>query len=348
MTMSQQELQEFHQRLHENNFQGQWEAHEDGSEPPRLQPYLWEWDEIRDMLEESKESLSLDDLSAGSRRAIILDNPVDADLRGPAWTMLTAVQMVVPGENARAHRHNFEAFRFVISGNDSVVTTVDGERLPARDGDLLLTPQMSWHDHINNSDEDVLWIDGLNTPFISDALHDMHFEEFQDDRQDQTHQLGYYESQFGTLRPADETASDATPPYRFPWEDAYRSLTLAAEDESNYDPYNGYLMEYVNPRIGWGPALQTISLRLQLLPAGEETRTHRHNNTEIYHVVEGEGKTTIGDQTFEWQEGDFLVVPPSRWHSHENTSTDDVILFNISDKPIFDAFNLTRIETGDD
>ncbi|MFC6764435.1 cupin domain-containing protein [Natrinema soli] len=348
MDMTESELQAFHEHLHENNFQGQWEKHESDSKEPRLEPHRWEWDDIVASLNRSKDYISLDDMGPGSRRALVLDNPAEGiDLRGPCWTMLTAVQMVIPGEVARAHRHNFEAFRFIVQGNDSVVTNVNGEKLPARTGDLLLTPRMAWHDHINNSSEDVIWIDGLNTPFITDALHDMHFEEFQSDRQSASHESGYFESQFGTMQPVAETPTDDTPPYRFPWESARQSLEMAVTEDNHYDPHNGYFLEYVNPRTGQGPVLQTISLRLQLLQSGEETQSHRHNNTEIFHVVSGSGESTIGGKTYTWEEGDFFVVPPMRWHDHSVTSSDDVILFNITDSPIFDAFNLRRTESKD-
>lgn len=344
--MSESDLQEFHRELHERNYQGQWEKHESDEEEPRLEPYCWKWNEIIELLNESKNHISLDEMGPGSRRALVLDNPAEgADLRGPSWTLFTAVQMIVPGEVARAHRHNFEAFRFIIEGNDSVITNVNGEALPVQTGDLLLTPRMTWHDHINNSSEDVVWIDGLNTPFITDALHDMHFEEYRAARQSEEHTPGYYESQFGTMRPVEETPSDDTPPYRFPWESARRSLQMAVEEDQHYDPHNGYFLEYVNPRTGHGPVLQTIALGLQLLEAGDQTRSHRHNNTEIYHVVEGAGESSIDGQTIQWEEGDFFVVPPNRWHDHRVTSDDDAILFNMTDRPIFDAFNLLRSES---
>jgi gentisate 1,2-dioxygenase len=35
-------------------------------------------------------------------------------------------------------------------------------------GDLVLTPPWTWHDHGNGSDEPVLWMDGLDLPFVHD------------------------------------------------------------------------------------------------------------------------------------------------------------------------------------
>jgi gentisate 1,2-dioxygenase len=102
-------------------------------------------------------------------------------------------------------------------------------------------------------------------------------------------------------------------------------------------------MEYVNPATGTGPVLETLSLRLQLLRDGEETDTHRHNSTEIYYVRSGSGHTEVDGERYEWSEGDCLVVPPGSWHSHASDAA-ETILFVTSDQPVFDSFNIHRIE----
>ena len=45
-------------------------------------------------------------------------------------------------------------------------TNVEGERCDAKRGDLILTPNGTWHDHGNNSDTPVIWIDMLDWPLM--------------------------------------------------------------------------------------------------------------------------------------------------------------------------------------
>ena len=43
------------------------------------------------------------------------------------------------------------------------------------EGDLILTPQLSWHDHTNDSGKPIIWLDGLDIPLVQ-SLHQLLFE----------------------------------------------------------------------------------------------------------------------------------------------------------------------------
>jgi hypothetical protein len=51
-------------------------------------------------------------------------------------------------------------------------TVVEGETLPMLPGDLVLTPSWTWHDHANDSDAPMMWLEsprpgragGIRTP----------------------------------------------------------------------------------------------------------------------------------------------------------------------------------------
>ena len=45
-------------------------------------------------------------------------------------------------------------------------TVVNGDRLPMYPGDLVLTPNWTWHDHANDTDAPMIWLDGLDTPLV--------------------------------------------------------------------------------------------------------------------------------------------------------------------------------------
>src|SRR5207237_9973728 len=84
------------------------------------------------------------------RRVLRLTNP---ELPGVSAsnTFVANIQIVLPGEIARAHRHSGAALRLIIEGGGSY-TVVNGERVPMFPGDLVLTPNWTWHDHANDTD----------------------------------------------------------------------------------------------------------------------------------------------------------------------------------------------------
>jgi gentisate 1,2-dioxygenase len=126
------------------------------------------------------------------------------------------------------------------------------------------------------------------------------------------------------------------------WRDTYPSLQRLAKGNGN--PYDGIALEYVNPTTG-GPTLPTMSCRIQMLRSGEQTKTHRHTSTSIYHAFRGSGTTIINGEPFNWEKGDSFVVPLWSWHEHTNrSSTEEAILFAMHDEPILKAFGLYREE----
>lgn len=333
------ELEQFNGKLEENHFQGQWKAIQSDGTETELLPHVWKWGAIESALEDAKDVVDLAEQPQGARRSIGLRNPTFSSGNQTSWTINVGVQMVVPDEIARAHRHNITAFRFVIEGDDGAYTNVEGEQFPMESGDLILTPRNTWHDHANYSDEPVIWLDGLDVGLIK-ALHAEEFENFRDDIQPREKSPGHSSTKYGLLRPTCEEVSEfEAPPYRYSWEETRNTLLSAADSDVERDPYNGVKLEYANPETGSEPTLNTLSLSAQLCPEGETTETHRHNSTEVYHVVQGSGHTTIDSERFEWSAGDCFVVPPGSWHAH-HADEKETILFGVSDRPVFESFGI--------
>lgn len=334
--------------LDDRHLRTMWDVHEDWNEPDTaLDAYLWRWEEIQDSLRKIEQEAPLEDLEAGLRRSLALTNPAE-EKTIPTPTISVFFQTVTPGEEAAAHRHNVGAFRFVVEGSQDMYTVVEGEPFPMEPGDLITTPNWTYHDHVNQSDQDTaVWIDVLDWPFVGEALNAPIFENHQEYRQPMDKPQGFHNSQFGRLRPLDEDGSGYrdVPPYRFAWDDAYESLQHAMDNDvaGTYSPYDGVCLEYVDPETGQGPTMATMSLRLQLLESNDETDEHRHNSSEVFHVVRGSGSTRVGDQVLEWGERDTFVVPSGNWHAH--AADEEAVLFAMSDQPIFDAFELYHEET---
>ncbi|MCL6593723.1 MAG: cupin domain-containing protein, partial [Alicyclobacillus sp.] len=110
------------------------------------------------------------------------------------------------------------------------------------------------------------------------------------------------------------------------------------------DPVEGYVVEYINPSNGQS-ANEKIGAWMQKLPPGFHGQAHRHVNSVVYQIKSGQGYTVIDGVRFDWQKGDFLVVPSWAYHEHVNTSaTEDAYLFSTNDIPIFEKLELQREE----
>jgi gentisate 1,2-dioxygenase len=202
-------------------------------------------------------------------------------------------------------------------------TIVNGEPCPMDPAALVLTPQWCWHDHANETDHPVIWLDVLDVPFVMD-LNQWFFEQFPKD-----------------VQPRARPVSVSTLVY--PWERMEAALAeRAAADRSD----GGVSVEYTNPETG-GPVLPTIGCHAQMLRPGGVTRPRRTNASAVLHVVRGRGRTLVGDQKLEWEQGDVLAIPHWTWVQHENRSAaEPAFLFGSTDTPILQAFGIHREEVG--
>ncbi|HEY1265915.1 MAG TPA: cupin domain-containing protein [Candidatus Binatia bacterium] len=292
-----------------------------------FEPHLWKWQHIHEGLLKARELVSLE---MSERRTVRLANPSGAGWATP--TVHMSVQLVRPGEIAKAHRHSLTALRFVVRGGGAH-TTVEGERFVMSPGDLILTPNWTWHDHYNGSAEDIVWLDGHDGPLVK-ALEVIRVEMFSRKQQPVEAPPDMAIHRYGRARPYEKNVNFPDPPFKYPWEETYRALTALAATEG--DPYDGVLLRYANPRNG-GPTFRTIGCEIQMLRPREKTKQHRHSSHTIYHAFRGAGRTEVGDRVLEWSAGDCFSVPSWQWHGHENASADEAILFSINDRPLKEA-----------
>jgi gentisate 1,2-dioxygenase len=323
------ELAAFDREIEQYALQGHWKMELPANLEPRskLRPMHWKGSLIRKRLLRAGELIGVNE---AGRRTIQLLNPGLFPLRSTTHTLQMSIQLVLPGEVATAHRHTMAALRFVVEGSGTF-TTVNGDSFLMEPGDLILTPNWTWHDHINESDSAIIWIDGLDVPFAR-SLDTMFIEEYAEPRQTVQRVL---------KTSADSILSPQGSPWYFKWRDAERTLRQMVEQPP--ESVGGLVMEYKN-RDG-GPALPTIACGARMLVGGEQTSMQRQTSVGIFHVVRGRGKTMINDVVFEWEQGDYFVVPNWSWHRHENRSRDEeAFLFFISDRPLLEPFGLYRAE----
>jgi len=72
-------------------------------------------------------------------------------------------------------------------------------------------------------------------------------------------------------------------------------------------------------------ASRNQSLAEAVVGAGARTALHRHLNTEeLYHITAGEGRMTLGTETFPVQVGDTICIAPGTAHCIENTGATEL------------------------
>src|SRR5690606_30153157 len=116
-------------------------------------PCLWRWREARPHLLKAAELITTDE---AERRVLMLENPGLPGSTFATGTLYAGLQIILPGEKARTHRHTPSALRFMLEGTGAY-TTVDGERASMQPGDFVTTPAWSWHDHGNEGTEPAVW-----------------------------------------------------------------------------------------------------------------------------------------------------------------------------------------------
>ena len=100
-------------------------------------------------------------------------------------------------------------------------------------------------------------------------------------------------------------------------------------------------VRYVDPLAGGSvmPALDCYAVRID---NGRTTRPKRATFNCICLVVSGEGRSTVGDTTFEWSKHDTFTIPHWAWASHSASSEAD--LFVVTDRAVMERLDVVRVE----
>ena len=243
------ETDEFYREVGEKHLVPLWNITQDAlpAEPQSpVKPYLWRWADLRRLAHRAGDLVPIE--RGGERRVLGLVNPGLGGKHAATRTLWAAVQIVKPGEIAPCHRHSPSAIRFIIEG-DRTYTNLNGDKCVMSRGDLVLTPSWDWHDHGCESDEPMIWMDGLDLPLVGD-LDATFFEMYPDHRFPITH-VNESERKFGVthLRPTWENPpEDRSPLLNFKWEPTYDALQRIGEGPAS--AHDDVCFEYLNPSTG--------------------------------------------------------------------------------------------------
>src|SRR5881409_13784 len=175
---SEAELQDYYAQLRSQHITPAWIGGGISRGPKsKAVPWVWQW---RDLRPQAMRAAQLVGTEQAERRVLRLTNP---ELPGASAsnTLVANIQIVMPGEIARAHRHTAAALRLIIEGKGGY-TVVNGHRIPMHPGDLVLTPNWTWHDHANDTDAPMIWLDGLDAPLVR-MLEANFYEEYPEEAQ---------------------------------------------------------------------------------------------------------------------------------------------------------------------
>ena len=302
-------------------------------------PHLWRYSDVRPVLLDAAAAVSAAD---AERRVLVLENPGLAGRHLVTDALYAGLQLIMPGEFARAHRHTAAALRFIVEGEDAY-TAVAGERCYMRPGDFIVTPSWSWHEHRNEGADPTIWLDVLDVPLIRflGAGFSEHYPEPEHPVRAPTgdSRLRYAR---GLVPVGFERGSGASPVFSYPFDYAYEALEHL-RSHSDWDPCHGIKMQYIDPTTG-GPAIPTISTFLQLLPQGFATAPYRTTASAVVTVVRGRGRVTIGRgqhaAAFEYGPKDFWAVPS--WQHVAIAAAEESVLFCASDEAVHRKLGVWR------
>src|SRR5271155_1244034 len=201
---------------------------------PSCLPAIWHYSEVRPHLMESGGLISA---MEATRRVLMLMNP---GLNGEAsitGSLFAGLQLIMPGEIAPAHRHSQSALRFIIEGHGAY-TAVDGERTAMQPGDFVITPSWTWHDHGNETQEPMVWLDGLDIQIVR-LLGASFAEGYPDDTQPVSRPQGDSFARYGhNLLPVDWKPEVKTSPvFNYPYVRTREALDVLGRNGAP-DPYH--------------------------------------------------------------------------------------------------------------
>lgn len=266
----------------------------------QFKPAIWRYRDAKAAIDEAADVVSTEE---AERRNLILSNPIGDGLAPTTGSIISAYQMVGPGEKARTHRHSAAALRLVLDTEPGIYTIVNGKAIPMLPGDVLLTPGMCWHGHANEGAARAYWLDFLDVPFVL-RMGAMSFEPSP---------LGY------------EGCEDKAPdsPFRIP-------------PAKVFQPGQTGVVE-----IAKG-VMPTIGLHLIRYDRGGGTEMAKGPIDSVYAVIGGRARFVTG-QGWEAsaERGDVVAMPCDNGHKIEALA-DDTIVLRVSDEPIFTGLGLIR------
>lgn len=336
-----EDRQKFYDKLEPQSLAPLWESLK-GLVPPeptsKFVPHIWKFGPTRELLMEAGDLLTAEE---AERRVLVFENPSNPGGSRITATMYSGMQLIMPGEIAVAHRHTASALRFVLEGSHGY-TSVAGEKTTMDRGDFVITPNWAWHDHGQENDKPVIWIDGLDLHIVN--FFEAAFSEHSNDKKQMVvkkegESIARYAS---GMAPFDARSpfGATTPIFNYKY-DVSRNALMTVAGAQEADPHMAHSLRYTNPLDGGWP-MPMIAAWLQHVPKGFETKEMRSTDGQTLIVVEGEVEIEVGDKTFTAGESDVISIPS--WYWNRIRGSKDAIIFHFSDRSAQEKLAIYREE----
>jgi gentisate 1,2-dioxygenase len=322
----------------------------------KMVAHRWRWREIHPYLQRISEiarNAEIKPLETTDRQGILLTNPGLGGRLQITNTIRCSVAVYNRGDIAPAHVHSPNASRTILS-NKGGYTNVEGERCECRRGDIVFTPNGTWHDHGNDDDEPMMWIDMLDWPlmeYLDCVWVDQDYvgaDQGNAQSQPVVHSDGHSTRLYGHggMKPLFTSnqrgwGNGATPMFHYKGVDVMEALHRLRKEKG--DPFEGIKMQFANPLTG-GPVFPSLDYCAQLLRPGEELLMKRETSSTFLVVMEGQGFTEIGKQRFDWEKNDIMALPNFLWRRHVNTGKNDAVLYTTSDAALLRTLGQYRAQ----
>ncbi|MCS6890926.1 MAG: cupin domain-containing protein [Rhodovarius sp.] len=300
-----------------------------GAPRPQTRPALWRYAEVRPLLLRAGE---LTPIEKAERRVLVFANPGHGlDGLHCTGTIYVGMQLILPGETAPSHRHTPAAVRLVVEGEGGF-TVVNGERLPMRRGDLILTPALQWHEHHHAGTGPVVWLDALDLPLLVAMEASYAVEGTRQTARAAPDASATRYRRAGLVPFASLGARPGPYPLlRWPWEEVRAALEALADDTPRGAAVH---LAYVNPETG-EECLPTLGFSALMLRPGEELALPRDSASAVFHVVEGRIQAEVAGTGFDAEDADVIAAPAHAPVRLANRSAaEPAFLFRIDDAPL--------------
>lgn len=289
------------------------------------QPIHWDWKRLRDQVMRAGDLVTAEE---AERRVLVLENPAFPGEGRITNSLYSGIQLLLPGEVAPSHRHTASALRLIIEGEGGY-TAVNGERVTMSPGDFIVTPSNTFHDHGNETDRPVIWLDGLDV-FVVNLMNAPFAEDHPLSSQPLTRPAGDSAARYasGLLPHGYEHGASTSPIFSWPYART-RAALEALRAAADVDPALGIRMDYVDPTTGTSP-IRTMTASITLFPAGFRGTAYRSVAGAVMAVVEGGGRCRVGEAEWSLRPHDVFAVPSWNWHRFE--CDEDLVVFSFSDE----------------
>ena len=214
-------------------------------------------------------------------------------------------------------------------------------------GDFVITPAWTWHDHGNETDAPMIWLDVLDLSIVA-HFRGQFREEWSEERFPVTRPEGDALARYGSGLMPIEYKPDASSPltspiFNYPYART-RDALYRMSRVGGPDPYHGFKLRYINPVDG-GWAMPTIATWMHWLPKGFNSAAWQATDGQGFVCKEGAGETRISSKdgsvtTLKWKTNDVFVVPG--WLKHSHHASEETILFGFSDRSAQEKLGLWR------